>query len=78
MNQQRVSVLFVDDEIQVLNALKRGLLDQNYTCFFASSGKDALKILEKHKIAVIVSDMRMPEMNGLQLLREVDRVSPRR
>lgn len=77
MTQQRVSVLFVDDEIQVLNALKRGLLDQNYTSFFASSGKDALKILEKQKIAVIVTDMRMPEMNGLQLLREVDRVSPK-
>ena len=77
MNQQRASVLFVDDEIQVLNALKRGLLDQNYTCYFASSGKDAVKILEKQKISVIVTDMRMPEMNGLQLLREVDLISPK-
>ncbi len=77
MNQQRTSVLFVDDEIQVLNALKRGLLDQDYACFFASSGKDAIKVLEKQKISVIVTDMRMPEMNGLQLLREVDLISPK-
>jgi len=74
---QRNAVLFVDDEIQVLNALKRGLMDQNYACYFATSGKDALQILEKKRISVIVTDMRMPEMNGLQLLREVSLISPR-
>lgn len=74
---RRNAVLFVDDEIQVLNALKRGLMDQNYTCYFATSGKDALRILEKQRISVIVTDMRMPEMNGLQLLREVSLISPR-
>jgi len=75
--EQRNAVLFVDDEIQVLNALKRGLMDQDYTCYFATSGKDALDILKKQTISVIVTDMRMPEMNGLQLLREVSVISPR-
>jgi CheY-like chemotaxis protein len=64
-------VLFVDDELNVLSALKRGLKEEEYTCHFASSAKEALKIMEKKNIAVIVTDMRMPEMNGLSLLKEI-------
>lgn len=71
------SILFVDDEINILNSLKRGLMDEEYTCYFASSGKEALAILEKTKMSVIVSDMRMPEMDGLKLLKEVEVRYPR-
>ncbi|PKM50996.1 MAG: hypothetical protein CVV02_08665 [Firmicutes bacterium HGW-Firmicutes-7] len=74
---ENYSVLFVDDEINILNSLKRGLMDEAYTCFFASSGKEALAVLEEKKISVIVSDMRMPEMNGLKLLKEVEDKYPR-
>lgn len=74
---ENYSVLFVDDEINILSSLKRGLIDEGYTCFFASSGKEALKLLEKTKISVIVSDMRMPEMDGLKLLKEVEGKYPR-
>jgi len=69
-------VLFVDDEINVLNSLKRGLFEEEYECLFASSGKEALQILENEDVAVIVSDMRMPEMNGLQLLKTVKWLFP--
>lgn len=68
---ENYSVLFVDDEVNILNSLKRGLIDEEYTCHFASSGKDALKIMHDEKISVIVTDMRMPEMDGLHLLRIV-------
>lgn len=74
---ERYSVLFVDDEINVLNSLERGLLDQEYKCFFALSGKKALEIMEKENICVIVSDMRMPEMDGLTLLRIIKEKYPR-
>ncbi|MDA3845774.1 MAG: response regulator [Vallitaleaceae bacterium] len=74
--EKTYSVLFVDDEINVLNSLKRGLFDETYNCIFASSGKEALLLLEKQEIAVIVSDMRMPEMNGLQLLKTVKEKYP--
>ncbi|SMP58610.1 response regulator [Anoxynatronum buryatiense] len=73
---QRDAVLFVDDEINVLSSLKRGMMDEPYTCYFASSGKEALVILEEKTISVIVTDMRMPEMTGLKLLQEVTKVSP--
>lgn len=61
-------VLFVDDELHILKAIKRGLHREKYTKFFASSGKEALEIIEENDIHVIVSDMKMPEMNGLELL----------
>ncbi len=63
------SVLFVDDEIQILNSLKRGLMEEPYTRYFATSGKDALVMLEEHDISVLVTDMRMPGMTGLDLLK---------
>jgi len=69
-------VLFVDDEPNILNTLRRGLMEEEYYCHFASSGKEALEIIDKEKIAVIVTDMRMPEMNGLELLNKVSEKSP--
>lgn len=71
------AVLFVDDEINILNSLKRGLIDEEYECCFASSGKEALEIMKNKTISVIVTDMRMPEMDGLTLLKEVREKYPR-
>jgi two-component system response regulator HupR/HoxA len=68
---EKKTVLFVDDEERVLSCLKGGLLDEPYKTLFANSGKKALEILEKNEVHVIVTDMRMPEMGGLDLLRIV-------
>jgi two-component system response regulator HupR/HoxA len=65
------TVLFVDDEERVLSSLQRGLLDEPYNTLFANSGKEALEILKQQEVHVIVTDMRMPEMGGLELLRIV-------
>jgi len=70
MDEKR-TILFVDDEEKVLKSLQRGLIDEPYECLFATSGKEALEILENHPVHVICTDMRMPEMNGLELLRIV-------
>ena len=69
---ENYSVLFVDDEIHILSSLRRGLLDEEYTCHFAESGMKAIEILESKKVHVIITDMRMPEMNGLELLKHVE------
>jgi two-component system response regulator HupR/HoxA len=71
------TVLFVDDEERLLNSLKRGLIDEPYKSLFANSGKEALEILKKHEVHVLVTDMRMPEMGGLDLLRIVKEEYPR-
>jgi len=74
MNSQ--TVLFVDDEQSVLTSLKRLLWNQPYRCLFVVSGKEALGLLEKEDIHVIVSDLSMPEMGGLALLEEVEQKYP--
>ena len=73
---EKRTVLFVDDEEKVLGCLKGGLLGEPYKTLFAKSGKEALEILEKNEVHVIVTDMRMPEMSGLELLRTVKEKYP--
>ena len=70
------TILFVDDEERILRSLKRGLIDEPYNLLFAGSGKKALDIMEKNEVHVIVTDMRMPEMTGLELLRIVKEKYP--
>ncbi len=66
-------IIFVDDEPSILDGLGRMLRDMrhDWEMRFATSGKDALDILSAEPFDLIVSDMRMPLMNGLQLLTEV-------
>jgi len=75
MSQNKV--LFVDDEVNVLSAIRRAVMDEDYTPFFTGSGAEALAIMEKYEISVIVTDMRMPVMDGLTLLKLVKEKSPR-
>jgi putative nucleotidyltransferase with HDIG domain len=66
-------VLFVDDEPKLLRGLQRMLsgADCDWETEFAQSGREALTLLEKRPFDVVVSDMRMPEMDGATLLDEV-------
>ena len=64
-------ILFVDDEVQILKSLSRLFIDSEYDVFTAESGEEALKIMETQEINLIVSDMRMPNMDGYQLLSKV-------
>ncbi len=70
--------MFVDDEKCILDALRRSLRDmtKEWDMYFVDSGKDALEIIKSIHMDVIVSDMRMPGMDGAQLLMEVMRISP--
>ena len=70
------TVLFVDDEMRLLQSLRRGLMDEPYRCLFANSGAEALEKLARNEVHVVVTDMKMPEMNGLELLRQVRELYP--
>ena len=72
----RRTVLFVDDAETVLRSLKRSLVDEPYETLFANSGSKALEILEQEEVHVIVSDLCMPEMSGLELLTIVKNSYP--
>ncbi|WP_378956014.1 HDOD domain-containing protein [Pelosinus sp. sgz500959] len=69
-------ILFVDDEVQILKSLNRLFMDTEYEVFTAGSGKEALDILATEKIDMIITDMRMPEMDGSQLLHQVKELYP--
>lgn len=74
MNEQHPTrVLFVDDESCILDGLRRQLrpLHRQWEMRFAQSGDEALRMLEEQAADVVVSDMRMPGMGGLQLLEKV-------
>jgi putative nucleotidyltransferase with HDIG domain len=67
------AVLFVDDDVNILQGMKRMLrvMRFKWDMFFAEGGEEALQILSQNHINVIVTDMRMPGMNGAELLAKV-------
>ncbi len=65
------TVLCVDDEPSILSALKRVLRAEDCKVLQAGSGAEALALLEEHPVDVVVSDMRMPGMDGAELLARV-------
>lgn len=71
-------VLFVDDEHKVLEGLRRMLRRKRdeWEMVFVSSGREALEAMDQEPFRVIISDMRMPEMDGAQLLWEVRKRHP--
>jgi serine/threonine protein kinase len=71
----RPRVLFIDDEERILTALKT-IFRGRYHVLTAANGQEALDFIGKFKIPVIVSDQRMPGMQGVELLRRARELSP--
>ena len=69
-------LLIVDDEEKIINALKRVLRKESFKCFFALSGKEALSIIDNNEIHVILSDLDMPGMDGMVLLKKIRKNHP--
>lgn len=69
-------LLLVDDEDNILSALTRAFNSEGYTIYKASNAKQGLELLEKHEIAVIISDQRMPGMTGIEFLTKVKQSHP--
>lgn len=65
---ERKRLLIVDDEANILSAIKRLLRQEGYEIFTAGSAREGLEILACHEIQVILSDQRMPEMSGTEFL----------
>jgi two-component system response regulator HupR/HoxA len=67
--EEKRTVLFVDDDEAILRSLERGLIDEPYNTLFAKSCKEALEILQQEEVHVIVTDMRMPQIDGLEFIK---------
>jgi putative two-component system response regulator len=70
-NKNPSRILVVDDEEDVRGILKYGLIKAGYDCLSAASGMEALVILKDNTVDVVVSDINMPKMTGLELVRLV-------
>lgn len=70
------TLLFVDDEPNILAALRRLFRPLGYRIFIAESGAAGLEIVSREKIDLVISDMRMPVMDGAQFLEQVRLKSP--
>jgi len=70
------TVLFVDDDEAILHSLERGLMDEPYNRLFTNSCQEALEILQREEVHVIVTDMRMPEMSGLEFIKIIKKEYP--
>jgi len=73
MNKE--TILIVDDQVEVLNMLRR-LLSKEYNVVLANSGEEGLNYLKKEPVAVILSDQRMPKMDGVTFLNEAQKLRP--
>jgi DNA-binding NtrC family response regulator len=71
------SVLFVDDEADILNALRRSLRREEFQIYLAQGPEEAMDLLKDKDIDVIVSDHLMPSMDGLTFLKMVKNLYPR-
>lgn len=70
------TLLLLDDEPNILNALQRVLYSEGYRIFATSKAVEALDILATHRVDVIISDQRMPEMTGVEFLSKVKTLYP--
>ena len=69
-------ILIVDDEKPIRDSLKMVLDDEGFTTSVASDGEDALQKLQTENFDVVISDIKMPKLDGIQLLEAASKVSP--
>ncbi|MCC6544134.1 MAG: response regulator [Nitrospirae bacterium] len=70
------SVLLVDDEENILNSLNRTFRKEPYRIFTARNGMEGLSVIDRETVSVVLSDHRMPGMEGAEFLNEVKKKSP--
>ena len=75
MAANKHSLLFVDDEEDIISALYDTFVD-DYNIFKTTDAKEAVEIIKKEDISLVISDQRMPEMTGSELLAEVHKAKP--
>ena len=71
------TVLFIDDDEMILNAIKRALRNENYNILTVASGDRGLRLLQDQPVSLVVCDYQMPGISGLEVLKDVKTTYPR-
>lgn len=70
------SILIVDDEQNVCNLLNKIFVKEGYTTYTAYNGEEALKIIDSNEIDIVITDIKMPGMTGVELLKNINKIDP--
>ncbi|EAA7632670.1 two-component system response regulator GlrR [Salmonella enterica] len=76
ISRKPAHLLLVDDDPGLLKLLGMRLASEGYSVVTAESGQEGLRILNREKVALVISDLRMDEMDGMQLFTEIQKVQP--
>ncbi len=76
MNQTRSRILVVDDEPQILRVLRRGLEGHGFEVITAPDAPTALDVLKSSRVNLVITDLRMPNMDGVELCTRIRRTLP--
>ena len=70
------TILIVDDEEMILKSICRALRNEDYRILTATNGEKGLAMLKDHEVQLVISDQRMPGMNGIDFLKRIKREYP--
>lgn len=76
MERTKKAILVVDDDPKMLKLLALKFAQKGYRVITAQSGKDALDVLKLEKPGLVLLDMLMPDMNGLEVLKKIKKLQP--
>ena len=74
--KQECNVLIVDDEVRILDSIERQLRKSPYNIIKALSGDAALELISTNDIQIIITDVRMPGISGIELLNKISELQP--
>ena len=72
---EAATILVVDDEENAREGLSKILSKEGYSVYMASNGKEAIEILRRQSFDLVITDMRMPLMDGFEVLREIKKMN---
>lgn len=78
MNRQPKKTILIVDDVRLFRLIiQQALISQNYELIFEKTGKAALDVIMKKKIDLLILDLHLPDMNGLELLEDVKNIDKR-
>ena len=69
-------ILIIDDEKDILKLLSMSLRIDGYQTLTASSGKEGIEVFKQEKPDIVLTDIKMPEMTGLEVLKNIKEINP--
>ncbi len=71
IDKNQISILVVDDEEDIRDVLEIALKDIGYTVFLAENGEKAFEIFKSERPDIVITDIKMPVMDGIELLKRI-------